>query len=213
MGSAARVIGVTCDAYRPAGVADPLRPANRFLRLPAAFNAEDPKFLGAPDYGKPVWYGVFDSAYTRPGDYLVEVGTARTWFVAAQPHLLPIVCVLTNRVVSICRPIGPGLPGATGYGGVNRQSLEPLLSNWPASLLAGGVGEREPARLPGDVRVGGYRVLIPVSAATARAQNGALPDLLRVDDLMSDDLGRNYVVASAELTELGWRLEVKLSST
>jgi hypothetical protein len=33
--------------------------------------------------------------------------------------------------------------------------------------------------------------------------------MLRASDLMVDDLGRNGVVAAAELTELGWRLAVK----
>lgn len=194
-------------------MADPLRPANRILRLTAAFNAEDPKFRGAADYGKPVWYGVFDSAYTRPGDYLVEQASARTWFIAAQPHLLPIVCVLTGRVVSIFRPAAPGLPGANGYGGLNRRDLRPLLRNWRASVLAGGAGEREPARLPADVRVGGYKVLLPASAKVGMPDRRELQDTLRADDLMTDDLGRNYVISSAELTDLGWRLSVTLSST
>jgi hypothetical protein len=30
---------------------------------------------------------------------------------------------------------------------------------------------------------------------------------------MSDDLGRNAVVAAAELTDLGWRLSVKQATT
>lgn len=212
MGTAARLTGVPCDVYRPSGTVEPLRAANRFLRLPAAFNAEDPNFHTAADYAKPVWYGVFDSAYTRPGDYLVEHGTARTWFVADQPHLLPIVCVLTSRTVSVFRPEAPGLPRAASYGGANRRTLEPLLLNWPASVIAGGAGERTPARLPADVRVGGYRVLLPPSATLGRADAGTLQNVLRADDLMSDDLGRNYVISSAELTELGWRIAVKLSS-
>lgn len=211
MGIAARMVGVLCDAYRPSGIANPLAPVNRFLRLTAAFNAEDPSFRRAQVYGKPVWYAVFDSAYTVPGDYLVECGGTRTWFVAAQPTLLPVVCVLTNRVVSFYRPAGPVAAGINGYGGVQRTELMPLLVGWPANVLAGGTGEREPAELPSDVRLGGYSVLLPAPAA--KPGYSVAQTVLRTDDLMSDDLGRNYVVSSAELTELGWRLLVKLATT
>ena len=211
MGIAARMVGVRCDAYRPSGSADPLAPTNRFLQLTAAFNAADPSFRRAQPYDRPVWYGVFDSAYTAPGDYLAECRGTRRWFVAAQPPLLPVLCVLTNRIVSFCRPLGPCAAGINSYGGVQRTELVPLLVNWPASVLAGGTGEREPAELPADVRVGGYSVLLPA----APAGRGCLvaQAVLRTDDLMSDDLGRNYVVSSAELSELGWRLLVKLATT
>jgi len=212
MGTAARLSGVVCDAFRPPGAADPLLPSNRFLRLAAAFNAEDPKFRRANAYGRPVWYGVFDSAYTRPGDYLAECDGTRVWFVAMQPALLPVVCVLTNRVISLARPAAPALPGINSYGGVIRANLEPLLSNWPASVLAGGTGEREPAELPADVRLGGYSVILPAPPPIVLG-NDASRVVLRPDDLMTDDLGRTYVVSSAELSELGWRLLVKLATT
>ncbi|MBV9756358.1 MAG: hypothetical protein JO047_04830 [Alphaproteobacteria bacterium] len=210
MGTAARMIGVRCDAYRPSDSGNPLAPCNRFLQLTAAFNATDPSFRRGEAYGRPVWYGVFDSAYTGPGDYLVECGGARRWFVAAQAPLLPVVCVLTNRIVSFHRPAGPSAAGINSYGGVQRTELVPLLINWPASILAGGTGEREPAELPSDVRLGGYSVLLPAAITRGCPVANAL---LRTDDLMNDDLGRTYVVSSAELSELGWRLLVKLATT
>jgi len=212
MGTAGRVTGVACDAYRPCGAADPLAPKNRFLRLSAAFNAEDPSFRRANAYGRPVWYGVFDSAYTRPGDYLAECGGGRVWFVAMQPPLLPVVCVLTNRVMSFARPAAPMLPGVNGYGGVTRATMVPLLTNWPASLLGGDAGEREPAELPGDVHLGGYTVLLPPPQASQK-HDAASAIVLRVDDLMTDDLGRSYVTSSAELSALGWRLTAKPATT
>lgn len=210
---ASRQVGRACDAYRPAGVADPLALANRFLRLTAVFNAADPEFRRSTDYGHPVWYGIFDSGYTRPGDYLVDWAAANVWFIAAQPHLLPIACVLTNRAVSFFRPLGPKQPGANRYGGIDRDRNEPLLSNWPARILSGQAGEREPARLPSDVRLGGYKVLLPASAQFAPEQGERAGAALRADDLMTDNLGRNYVIESTEVSELGWRLSVKLATS
>lgn len=214
MGTAARRAGVVCDAYRPRDGFNPLAPTNRYLQLTAAFNAEDPGFRRANAYGRSVWYGVFDSAYTQPGDYLVERDGTRVWFIATQPSLLPVVCVLTNRVVSFARPAAPMLPGINSYGGVLRADLVPLLTDWPASVLAGGTGEREPAELPSDVRLAGYSVLVPARPRSATTVcDEASQTMLRADDLMTDDLGRNYVVSSAELSEMGWRLLVKLATT
>lgn len=213
MGTAARQVGMSCDAYRPSGTLDPLAPANRYLRLQAAFDAEDPAFRRSNAYGRAVWYGVFDSAYTRPGDYLVECESGRTWFIAAQPALLPVICVLTNRVVSFARPARPEEPGANSYGGITRGNLVPLMGNWPASVLAGGFGGREPADLPADVRLGGYDVLVPAAPRDPLGRGSGIAVALRVDDLMSDDLGWKYVLSSAELSELGWRLSVKLATT
>ena len=54
------------------GVSEPMAPRNRFLRLRAAFTAPDGRFARPNGYGDALWYGIFDAAYTRPGDYLVQ---------------------------------------------------------------------------------------------------------------------------------------------
>lgn len=201
MGTAARQTGVVCNAYRASGSSNPLSAANRFLQLTAAFNAQDPNFRRAQAYGAAVWYGVFDSAYTKSGDYLVELVSGTTWFVAQQPPLLPVVCVRTNRSVSFSRAIGPCAPGVNSYGGVNRQQVQPLLTAWPASVLADGGSYPRLAELPDDapVRTHDFSVLLPDSGGIT----------LRIDDMMADDVGRNFVVSAAEQSALGWRLSVK----
>jgi hypothetical protein len=98
LGTAARVLGPWTDAYRPSSPADPLAPANRYLRLPAAFSAPDGRFERPDPYGAVLWDGVFDSAYTRLGDYLMQGSS--TWFIATQQPLLPVLCVRTSRVIS-----------------------------------------------------------------------------------------------------------------
>ncbi len=201
MGRAALQTGQLYDAFRPNGNADPCTPANRYLQLRAAFNATDPRFVRANTYGHPVWYGVFDSAYTLPGDYLVEHETARCFFIASQPPLLPVVTVLAERIVSVFRPAGPTGFGVQAYGGVALARATPLLLAWPASMIEGGNGggARYAGDLPADVRLTAFTLLLP-----------ALPGIVpRVEDLVSDDLGRNFVVSSAELSELGWRLVVR----
>ena len=201
LGSAARAIGLTTDALRPNGPADPLDPVNRFLRLPTAFADVDGRFSRPIGYGAALWYGIFDTAYTRPGDYLARPDGV--WFIAGQPSLLPALCVRTNRTVTFLRAAAPRLSGLNTYGGVDRATLTPLLTGWPASVLGAAGGHHPLSELPSDVSVPFWSVLLP-------AVPGAV---LRPADLMQDELGRSAVVSAAELTDLGWRVAVRQVTT
>lgn len=201
LGVAARRIGTLTDAFRPSSISAPLASCNRYLRLSAAFSAPDGKFGHPNGYGAPLWHGVFDAAYTRPGDYLVS--STSIWFIAAQQPLLPVLCVETNRRISFSRANAPLGIGINAYGGTSRAAATPLLTDWPASVLTGSAGSRPNAELPADSETAIWNVLVPSFPGV----------VLRPTDLMSDDLGRLGVVAAAELTALGWRLVVKQAST
>ncbi len=112
-----------------------------------------------------------------------------------------MVTVLAERIVSVLRPAGPAGFGVQAYGGVEIAEATPLLSDWPASMIEGGHGggARYAGDLPADVRLAAFTLLLPT-----------LPGIVpRVEDLVTDDLGRNFVVSSAELSELGWRFVVR----
>lgn len=81
-GTAARRLGYEYDAYRTAHPTAPIAPPNRFLRLHAAFTDENATFHRPVLYGHAAWSGIFDTAYTKPGDYLR--GPEGTFFIAAQ---------------------------------------------------------------------------------------------------------------------------------
>lgn len=173
----------------------------RFLRLPAVFLPPDGSIVRSVAYGSALWQGVFDAAYTRVGDYLVQ--SSDIWFVAAQQSLLPVLCVKATRVVSFARLPPSTSTGVNGYGGVTPATNLPLLTNWPASVLGASGGGTPTADLPTDASVPYWTVLLP-----------AIPEVtLQLADIMTDDLGRNAVVAAAELTNLGWRLTVKQATT
>ena len=193
MGSAARSAGFFYDAFRPTGpLEDPLTPENRFLRLPALFNARNSSFGRASSYGQACWFGVFDSAYTRPGDYLV--GPGGTFFIAAQEHLLPPLCVLTNATIMATRPADAEMAGLQDYAGATIAGARTaVLSKWPASLLATGGGGT--AVLPSDGRPGAWAVLLPPGSCE-----------LRTSDVLTDDRNRTFVVATAESSALGCRI-------
>jgi hypothetical protein len=201
LGVAARSMGLTTDVYRPRGASAPLVPVNRVVRLHAAFTGADIGFKRPNSYGDAVWFGLFDTAYTRPGDYLVQNDTI--WFVAAQPRLMPALVVRTDRTVSFSRAPAPKLTGVNDYGGVTRTNVVPVLTCWPASVTGVHRGPDPDAKLPGDAMETQWTVLLP----------GASGVVLLTGDLMRDDLGRDGVVAGAELNELGWRLLVRQAST
>ena len=200
LGAAARHIGNEVDAYRPSSTIDPIAPENRYLRLHAAFNDENLSFRRPIPYGRATWSGIFDRAYTRPGDYLA--GPAGTFFIAAQQSLLPALCILTNRTVSIARPAAPSLAGVNDYGGLLATTATTILTAWPASILFAGAGS--PGELPGDGGTPTWTVLLPVIPPAVNT----LTDIATAD-LITDDKGMSYVVGSAELTSLGWRILAK----
>lgn len=197
LGRAARAMGRWCEAFRPAGPEMPLAPVRRFLRLQAVFAPVDGRFGQPVGYGEACWSGLFDSAYSRVGDYIRRDDGA-IWFVASQQPMLPVLCVRTTRVVSLSRPAAALLPGADAYGGVRRSAAVPLLNSWPACVLDIR-GDGLSARLPQDAGDGAWHVLLPV------LPDGVLP---RSGDLLADDLGRGGVVVTAEQSDLGWKLRV-----
>jgi hypothetical protein len=194
---AARVAGDFADAYRPKGISDPLAAENRFLRLPALFSGMRGQFQRPNAYGEPLCHGIFDAAYTRVGDYLLQDGVR--WFIASQEPLLPVQCVRTNRIVTFSRAAAPTMTGMNGYGGVTATNPTALLTNWPASVLAASGRMQPAAGLPADSTVPFWTVLLPSLTGT----------VLLPGDLMRDDLLRSGVVTAAELSGLGWRLTVR----
>ena len=201
LGAAARGIGERADAYRPVDGRNPLRLGNRFLRLPAWFTPPRMQSVRSGGYGEALWEGVFDAAYTLPGDYLVGADGG-IWFVAAQWPMQPPLCVRAQRRVSLTRVAGPVSAGANLYGGVAPERASEVLRDWPASIAAASrTGERALATA-GDMQQGAWLVLLPPHAWLG----------LMAGDALTDDLGRAGVVARAEYTEMGWRLLVQQST-
>ncbi len=189
MGVAARRAGCLFGLYRPAGVVQPVSPGNRIMDLPAVFVPNGRRHAAA--YGQSLWTGTFDNSYTQPGDYLTNA--SETYFVASQLPGLDVQCVLTNRIVSMVRPM-PAMQG--GYSGFFSTPGDVVITAWPACLLENG-GDAGGGRV-GETRFGGWTLLLP-----------PLPAPPQTGDVVSDDLGGAYVVGSAEQSVLGWRLAVR----
>lgn len=204
MNVAARTLGISTDVHRPTTASAPLAPETRYLRLNAAFSATDGKFNRPTVYGTALWHGFFDSAYTVPGDYLAQNNDI--WFIAAQQSLLPVLCVQTNRRISLSRPAAPTTVGINAYGGVSLTDASVLITDWPASILGTASAGHPHADLPSDSSVPNWNVLLPVLSFTDAP-------ILQPSDLLIDDLNRVAVIIASELTGLGWRLTAKQATT
>ena len=174
LNAAARAVGADTDAYQAVRrlgatcTGEPVPAPARRLH-----SRIDGRFTRPNAYGEALWHGIFDAAYTRPGDYLVQAGCV--WFIAAQQRLLPVLCVKTNRIVSFWRPAAPSTTGVNAYGGVTTATNDALLTNWPASMLGTAGGGHPSADLPSDSSV-------PLLDRAVAGSPGRYPASRRSDD-------------------------------
>ena len=74
---------------------------------------------------------------------------------------------------------------------------------WPASVLGTGTEGKSPAHLPGDTTVPNVMMLLPSSHG----------QILQPADLITDESGTKGIIVAAELSDHGWRLNVRLVTT
>ena len=138
---------------------------------------------------------MFDRTLTAVGDYLT--GPQGTFFIIAQQPHAPTAAVECDRVLTFKRP-GPGASGSAFYGGDTLADETTLFTAWPGSVQKGAKGDRGNTALPQDTRMPWVDILMPV-----------IPGVQIVTgDVAYDDqaLQRRYIISTAELTDLGWRL-------
>ncbi len=193
-GCAGRRVGFLHDAYRPAGPCEPLELENRFLRLCVAFVLPGGAVSGPSVFGVPFRQAWADWSYLQAGDYLA--GPEGVVFVASIEPPKPMLVVMTNATLALVRPGALGQAGLTGYGAVGPGTDMPVRSGFPASLLAGGTGDRTRNGLPDDTKVPGFTALLPVV-------DGVVP---QVADILINERNERYAVTSVEEMAGVWRL-------
>jgi hypothetical protein len=140
---------------------------------------------------------MMDTAYTEPGDYFR--GPLGTFFIAAQPPLLPTICVQTNRELRVTRPDGAVLCGINGYGGVQTSEMMLILDGWPASVVMGRTGGHHGGELPGEPGPPMWTIRLPPLPRS-------VTETLLPGDILSDASGFSVVIGTAESNAHGWRL-------
>jgi hypothetical protein len=183
-GIAAQNIGLPFDLYRPSGASNPLDPANKLKTLPAHFRVDD-ALKRFSTYDNPLFSTYVDGRETQPGDYLISA-TAGTYLIVGMQPLLPILSVQCSRTVTILRPI-------------SARTTSALMSGWPASIVKKSARGTDEAKLPGDVANPNWEMLIPSVAGVN----------IDIEDVVTDDLMRLYFIEQAELSDYGWRCQIK----
>ena len=202
---AALRIGLPYDLYRPTSAFSPMGGA-KLATLPASFTVHGPANFnfGVPsDYQKPLFHALLDGAQVQIGDYLLsETNVQGPFFIIAKDAGVPILAVQCNRTLSAWAP-GPSLSvGANDYSGTTQDNETAIMTAWPASVLLGARGVRD-QQLPEDAGYGSWRILMPYWAGV----------IIRAGTILTDDLGNRMVVQSAELQDLGWRIDATQAVT
>lgn len=198
---AAKVIGIAYDQYHPLSAAAPL--GNKVATVLMALDSGKTFTFSSPnEYGDPTWLALINDATVQAGDYLVGNNggiNSNTYFIAGKQFLLPVLAIECNRLLRITRENGVGAVGAVAYSGKLPSTETDVLGApgalWPASILQGGRKEAA-ASLPAGVKNAGWKILLPPS----------VPVVINAGDIVTDDLARRYAIDSAELTDLGWRI-------
>ncbi len=125
------------------------------------------------------------------------------YFIGSQDPLLPVLCIRTNRTISISKPRMQTNPAGNAYGGYTAINSSPLLDRWPASVLNESKSSASITGLPTDQLIPYWTVLIPASSGVN----------LSSGDVITDDLGRTAFISGSELSDLGWRINAKMMTT
>lgn len=191
-GKAAKRLGSMARHYRATSPFSPLN-GEPLQQLTASF-ITDYGYMRAARFGLATRIGIFDAAGFEVGDILVSA--EGTFYVAALPLLQPILCVRSERLVSISRTCQAGSgAGLKEYGGTTVANETLMMSGWPASIILSRGGEHSPLKLPGEVRSAWHNILMPAYRE--------LP--VHTGDFVTDDTGHRYVISGTELTAMGWR--------
>ena len=198
---AALRIGPTYQWYRPVGSDSPVGAAQSLGTIRAAISTDASfKFDKGENYNKPLWFALVDGAAVQINDYITD-GGANTWYVESLPPLQPIGVVNCNRVLTVSRPTSATGIGLLPYGGDVTEPV--IMTAWPGSVLQGTRGEKGDTQLPGDVRLPWYEVLLPYAPGVQ----------IKAFDVMTDEVGQRYRIASTERSNLGWRMTATLTQT
>jgi len=203
-GKAAIRLGLLCDVFHSLSPINPLDVSNNIGQILAAFT-ETWNYMKPESYGKPGWLLIADGRSTPEsigfvtGDYFVNAGF--TYFLASKRSLQPLFAIECNTIITIIRATQDNQPGFNGaYAGFVPSEATILASQLPASLLVQSIGRENHQKLPTDTLLPRWIMLIPNLGNV----------IYKNRDIVSDATGKRYVIASAELSDLGWRIGLEL---
>lgn len=193
---AALRLGLTFDVYRSVTPIDPIVPVNVVANVFSSFNVSW-DYMKANRYGNAVFQAVVDGRVVQLYDYLI--GNNQKWFIASWKTtqiILPILAIECPHEITIERAAQDITPDSDQYSGYNSVQPTVLARGLPASILFANKGAKNPQKLPTDNNLGFWTILIPNLDGTIYLNR----------DIIIDENNFRYVIDTAELTNLGWRI-------
>lgn len=198
---AAKKLGQDFNLYRSATPINPIQSGN-LVGVIKCVATVDWKWMRSNKPGNAVWWLVADGQSSseplslREGDYLVG---DKTFFVLSKEYQMPMSGAECNRIVSIVRPTQSIAKGNQGYTAYPASGTTPVFTNMPASVLKDSRGARADSKLPTDTLQPEWIVLLPNLGGVD----------IKTGDIMTNEVGENYVLSVDEKTEFGWRLTAR----
>lgn len=195
-GKAADKIGEPYQVYRPTAAITPapISTSTNIGTLEAQFWVDE-NLTRPLEYGKATMKGWFDARNSAIGDYFV--GPQGTFFIASLQANVPPLMVWCTGSINLFRPPKQPVVGSNSYGGTTQQNQVQLLGAWPASIRQESKGREGDVSLPGDMLKPWWRILVPNLISGVQIESA---------DILTDDLGRRFIISSAERSPFGWRL-------
>jgi hypothetical protein len=135
----------------------------------------------------------------------MQGGTSETMYVSQIAAPSPPVLVRCNAVMDLSRGVTPTVFGPQAPLDTQAGTETPLGQGWPGSVLREGRGQEGDTKLPSDVKLGGYLVLLPPNIPISLRSGDTFTITSWVDDPLAA-YGVRLEVAMAESTPDGWKL-------
>lgn len=193
-GIAAQKVGIAFNQYRATTPTQPLNSANMIGIQKVSTNVSW-SYTKSNKFANAVYQMIVDGNKVQKFDIFTGVAT---YYICAMEPLQPILAVKCNSVMTLKRPTQPIGSGQVGYGGYLDQTSTIIMTEIPVSILEGTKGQNNEVKIPTDVKVPWWKILMP------DFDNGATQILS--GDIMTDDNGLRFEISSAEHTDMGWRL-------
>lgn len=202
-------LGATYSLYRSAVPINPITEENLIgtIQMSPSVSWD---YMKAQSYGKAELNACIDAQSANApysclvGDYLVPaidpqsgiIDETNTYFVQSLQFDLPPRVVICNNTLSIIRPSQNTGPGYQGYAGYTPGTSQTIMTDMPASVLKVGRGMAADTKLPTDSREPMWTILMPNLGGV----------IIRIGDIITDNINEEYAVSENELTDLGWRI-------
>lgn len=156
----------------------------------------DFKMIRSRPFGVAREVAILDFNEVQVGDYFV--GQGYTYFLCGIQPYVEATVIYCNAIATVTRTSLPQTKGFVGYGGLNSSSetIIPVLTGWPASILQKGRREMNRDGIPASMPNRDVEILLP-----------NIPNLVfEPGDIITDQNNLRYAIVFPEITDNGWRI-------